>query len=106
MTMGPPFRHDAPGTSRDAAHSMAGRSPTVRDEVWGYLRERREYGATDQESQVDLQLTSDTQVPRRWELVKLGVVVDSGRKRRTRSNCSAVVWVASEFARAQSGGGA
>jgi len=62
------------------------------------LRERGEHGATDQEIQDALQLPSNTQIPRRWELVKAATVVASGRKRKTRSNCPATVWVASEFA--------
>ena len=62
------------------------------------LRERGEHGATDQEIQDALQLASNTEIPRRWELVNAGAVVASKRKRLTRSNCPAIVWVLSEFA--------
>ena len=71
----PPVRNDAPETSRVGEH-----------------------GATDQEIQDALQLPSNTEIPRRWELVNAGAVVASGRKRKTRSNRPATVWVLSEFA--------
>ena len=95
----PPAHHNAPaGTSSIAADRIAGYTVTLRAEVLSMLRERGEHGATDQEIQDALQLPSNTQIPRRWELVKAATVVASGRKRKTRSNCPATVWVASEFA--------
>ena len=74
--------------------------------VLSMLRERGEHGATDQEIQDALQLPSNTEIPRRWELVNAGAVVASGRKRKTRSNCPATVWVLSEFAPNPEGGAA
>lgn len=102
----PPVRNDAPETSRVAAGRIAGHAGTLRAAVLSMLRERGEHGATDQEIQTALELSSDTEVPRRWELVKAGAVVASGRKRKTRSNCPATVWVLSEFAPKREGGAA
>ncbi len=93
----PPVRNDAPETSRVAAGRIAGRTGTLRAAVLAMLRERGEQGATDQEIQDALELSSSTENPRRWELVNAGAVVASGRKRKTRSNCPATVWVLSEF---------
>jgi len=102
----PPVRNDAPETSRVAARRIAGHARTLRAAVLAMLRERGEHGATDQEIQDALQLPSNTQVPRRWELVKAGAAVASGQKRKTRSNCPATVWVLSEFAPKPEGGAA
>jgi hypothetical protein len=102
----PPVRHNAPETSRVAASRIAGHAGTLRAAVLSMLRERGEHGATDQELQDALRLPSNTQIPRRWELVNAGAVVASGRKRKTHSNCPATVWVASEFAPKPEGGAA
>ena len=96
--LSPPVRHDAPATSLVAADRIADHAGTLRAAVLAMLRERGEHGATDQELQTALGLSSDTEVPRRWELVNAGEVAASGRKRKTRSNRPATVWVASEFA--------
>jgi hypothetical protein len=102
----PPVRNDAPETSRIAADRIAGHAGTLRAAVLDLLRERGEHGATDQEIQDALQLPSNTEIPRRWELVNAGAVVASGRKRKTRSNCPATVWVLSEFGPKAEGGAA
>lgn len=97
--MTPPAHHRAPvGTSDVAARRIAGHAGTLRAAVRALLRERGEYGATDQEIQDALSLPSNTQIPRRWELMNTGEVVASGRKRPTRSGRPATVWVLSEFA--------
>ncbi len=98
LSLMPPVLNDAPDTSRIAAVRVGGHAGTLRAAVLAILRERGEHGATDQEIQTALDLPSNTEIPRRWELVKTGAVVASGRKRKTRSNCPATVWVLSEFA--------
>jgi hypothetical protein len=104
--MSPALRHDAPETSRIAADRIAGRTATLRAAVLSMLRDRGEYGATDQEIQTALQLPSNTEIPRRWELVNAGIVAASGRKRSTTSGCPARVWVLSELAPKSEGGAA
>lgn len=94
----PPVRNDAPETSRIAARRIARHAGTLRAAVLSMLRERGEHGATDQEIQDALRLPSNTEIPRRWELVNAGAVRASGRTRRTQSNRPATVWVLSEFA--------
>lgn len=101
----PPVRRNARDTSREAAERVAGRSATLRAQVLAHLRACGAHGATDQEMQGALALHSDTQVPRRWELVRAGAVVASGARRRTRSGCSAIVWIAREHAHGAAGRG-
>ena len=94
MTM-PPSHHNAPNeTSAQAAASVADCAPILRAQVLAFLASRGERGATDQETQDALGLSSDTQVPRRWELVKSGMVGATDRRRPTRSGRGATVWVA------------
>jgi hypothetical protein len=106
LPLSPALRHDAPETSRIAAERIAGRTATLRAAVLAMLRERGEYGATDQEIQDALSLPSNTEIPRRWELVNAGAVVASGRKRPTQSGCPARVWVLAQFAPKREGGAA
>lgn len=89
----PPAHRNAPPTSRIAARRIAGRTATLRAAVLGLLVERGDDGATDEEIQLALGLASNTEIPRRWELVNLRLVVASGRRRPTRSGCPATVWV-------------
>ena len=99
-TIPAPAHHAAPrGTSEVAAQRIAKAAPNLRDAVLALLRERGERGATDQEMQAELGLTSNTQIPRRWELVRLGLVRDSGQRRPTASGRSATVWVVASIAR-------
>jgi hypothetical protein len=49
-------------------------------------------GATDEELQVALGLDGSTERPRRGELAKGGLVVESGATRLTRSGKHAIVW--------------
>ena len=102
----PPVRRNAPETSRIAASRIAGHAGTLQAAVFAFLRERGAHGATDQEIQEALALPSNTQIPRRWELVRIGAVVKSGTKRKTRSKCPAIVWVLSEYAPKPEGGAA
>ena len=81
-------------TSFQAALHIESSAERLRAKVLAFLLAQGENGATDQEMQTALNLSSDTQAPRRWELSKkLGLVVDSGRRRKTRSGVNAIVWV-------------
>jgi hypothetical protein len=66
-------------------------SMKLREKVHAYLKARPE-GATDEEISIDLKLQSDTARPRRRELQLAGLVIDSGRTRKTTNNRNAVVW--------------
>jgi hypothetical protein len=64
-----------------------------RDQVLQYITQCGTFGATDEEVQVQIPMPANTQRPRRIELVRRGLVVDSGRTRRTASGVAAVVWI-------------
>lgn len=94
----PPSHHQAPaGTSHVAARRVARRALSLRAAVLEVLTRRGELGATDQEMQEALGLPSNTQIPRRWELVKAGKARASKLRRLTRSGCPATVWVLSGY---------
>lgn len=82
-------------TSRAAAEAIADGAPTLRRRVFGALEAAAPDGMTDEEMQVALRMSANTQRPRRVELERAGLVEDSGRTRPTRAGRLAVVWVAS-----------
>lgn len=85
-------------TSRAAAVEIEPSAATLRGQVLAHIRKCGYDGATDDESQVDLGMNPSTQRPRRIELWRAGFIVDSGRRRMTRGNRMAVVWVSSDKA--------
>lgn len=92
----PPHRQT--DTSVAAAVAIAPKVPELRARVLAELLQRGRRGATDHELCAALGLIKDTVAPRRTELRDDGLVVDSGRRRRTPSGRSAIVWVAVECA--------
>lgn len=62
--------------------------------VLDYITKKEAYGATDEEIQVALNLSPNTERPRRIELVAQGLVEKSGITRLTSSHRKAAVWVA------------
>lgn len=81
-------------TSRSAARQIESQAESLRGKVYRFLKECPHYGATDEELQSILNMEANTQRPRRVELVDKGLVYDSGKKRKTKSGRSAVVWCA------------
>jgi hypothetical protein len=55
-------------------------------------------GATDAEVELETGFRAQSVSPRRGELVTLGVIVDSGQRRRTPSGRSAIVWILATLA--------
>lgn len=86
--------HNRTETSTAAAVAIASDAPRLRNLVYWYIADRAERGATDQECQLALGLSSQTQGPRRVELVASGHVKDSGDRRLTLSGRKAIVWTA------------
>lgn len=84
--------HNGTPTSKEAAEKCTTGS-SVRAKILRLLKAVGDYGATDEEIQVALDIPGDTQRPRRYELVKRGYVRDSGVKRKTSSGRRAVVWI-------------
>ena len=81
-------------TSLEAAIAAEPNAGTQRRRVLDKMREFLSTGLTDHEMQYLLHLNPSTQRPRRVELVKAGLVKDSGNTRLTPSGRRAVVWVA------------
>ncbi len=89
----PPYqRHST--TSRTAAEKAATSANTLRAKVYEAICTAGSWGATDDELQSALMMNPSTQRPRRIELVKQGLVEDSGKTRATRSGRKATVWIA------------
>lgn len=82
--------HTTTIAARVSIHSIA---KTLRRRVLLYIFERGSDGATLEEMEIALAMPGNTVRPRRQELEKKGLVVDSGRTRPTTSGRSAVVWV-------------
>lgn len=96
LPLAPPAHHNAPpGTSSVAADRIAGHARTLRAAVLRFIVAQGPHGATDDEGEAALGIKPQTYTPRRGELVALGLVVDSGRRRNTSSDRPAAVWIAS-----------
>jgi len=80
-------------TRRDAARSIDAHLQRLQAAVLRFLDERGARGATDCEIRESLRLAGDTARARRCELRDAGLILDSGRRRPTRSGRKAVVWV-------------
>jgi hypothetical protein len=88
----PALAQEHSDTSRAAARWIEPKRPNLRVRVYAVIKR---YGsATDEEIQLETGLNPSTVRPRRVELVELGLVRDSGRRRPTRSGRRAVVWEA------------
>ena len=88
----PPHVKDS-DTSWEAALRVAGSAGSVRRRVFRYITSCLHYGTTDEEIEIELELRHQTASARRRELVILGLVIDSGKRRPTSSGCTATVWV-------------
>lgn len=88
-------------TSTLAAISIEPSAPTLRARVLELLQKFGRVGMTDEQMQIALQMNPSTERPRRLELVAAGLVMDSGRTRKTVSGRKATVWVVYENRAAQ-----
>lgn len=80
-------------TSREAAQRIQGGANRLRARVLAWFIDRGPAGGTDEEAQLALAMKTQTETPRRNELMKMGLLVDSGRRRPTSSGRQATVWV-------------
>lgn len=93
--MRPPFRHNAPkGTSEVAAQMIASRTPNQRARIYRAILSSGSHGLTDDEGETQLDIFSASYSARRGELVKLGLIRDTGNRRLTQRGCPAAVWAA------------
>ena len=81
-------------TSRAAALAAEPHAGTKRAILLAFLRGRGDLGATDEEMQVCVPMSPNTQRPRRVELVEGRHIENSGRIRKTMGGVDAVVWIA------------
>lgn len=79
-------------TSSAAAESIKPSAGTLRAKVLDCIV--RSSGVTDEEIATRLVMNPSTARPRRLELVEMGLVKDSGERRKTRAGRASVVWVA------------
>lgn len=92
---------DAPGysnpsTSKGAAESVKERAAPMRQRFLAELQVRGSFGATCDELEQAFDMAHQTVSARFTELKLKGLVVDSGKKRPTRSGRAAIVWHAKE----------
>lgn len=107
LRLTPPANRNAPhGTSDVAARRIAGSAPNLRARILANIVACGADGATDDEGEAALGIKPQTYTPRRGELVALGLVADSGRRRNTGSGRPATVWVAVARALGAEGGAA
>lgn len=84
-------RHSA--TSRGAATAILPALGKLQAAVLAYITRYGALGATDQEIQAGLAMDPSTERPRRVELLRKGLIRQSG-ERTTRAGRKAAVWVA------------
>ncbi len=86
-------RSDHPETSHEAAKDMKSSAATLRAMVLKQIRVSGN-GLADEEGIALLKMNPSTYRPRRVELVERGLVKDSGRRTKTASGRSAIIWIA------------
>jgi hypothetical protein len=90
VPLDPPMQRHSE-TSRAAAEQAKPGAATQRQTVLEHIEAMG--GLTDEQISDQLGISPNAARPRRVELVRLGLVADSGRKRATRSGRMASVWV-------------
>lgn len=88
-------RNDHPDTAHEAARMILPKSGTLRRRVYDYISATGWYGATDDEIQRHLNMSGNTERPRRVELIDLDLIKDSGRRRASYGR-NRIVWVTTE----------
>jgi hypothetical protein len=81
-------------TSLEAAEAIADVAGRLRRRVYQHVVTCGATGTTDDAAEVALDMKHTTYTARRGELVKQGLVADSGHKGTTRSGRRATLWVA------------
>jgi hypothetical protein len=97
----PPTFANAPITRAAAGVAIRPDAARLRAKVFEYVKGRGAAGATDAEIQAALDMSGDTERPRRRELQQAGFIGDSGQVRQTPSGRAAVVWIAVDSPREQ-----
>jgi hypothetical protein len=85
-------------TSREAYESIEDDAPTLRVKVYQLAEVRQLNGITCDEAEIVFAGRHQTISPRFTELTKAGALIDSGKRRKTRSGRNAIVWIAKKYA--------
>lgn len=96
-------RNDHPETAQEAAKAIKLRSGTQRASVLLELLQadlKTWHGMSDEDLQRTLRMGASSERPRRVELVRMGFVVDSGKRAPTTSGMDAILWTITEAGRA------
>jgi predicted transcriptional regulator len=80
-------------TSQAAGRDIDPYAVGLRAKVYGAIARAGAEGLTDLEIEEQTGLAGSTVRPRRVELVRLGLVRDSGRTRETKSGRKATIWI-------------
>lgn len=64
-----------------------------RQKILGFIHAKGSDGATIEEIERGMKMSGNTVRPRRQELEEMGIVLDSGRRRKTEKGRNAIVWV-------------
>ena len=89
----PPARRNE-DTQAGGAAAIAARAPALRQRVLGFVRGQAARGATNEEISAALALKMCSVCGRVNELVQLGLIHDSGQRRRALSGVEVKIWVA------------
>ena len=81
-------------TSIAAADAIKPSADTLRKRVYDYIKAQGPHGATDEECQMSLGMSGNTQRPRRVELFQQCKICMAAEMRVTRAGRKANVWVA------------
>jgi hypothetical protein len=84
-------------TSLEALDSVREQFPRLQGQVYYLILNAGAHGATDDEIEYNTGLRHQTASARRRELVILGKIKDSGRRRLTRSGRRATVWIVDQL---------
>ena len=89
----PKTPHNNTPTSRIAAKLAERFAASQQEQVFQFIEQAGEHGATDQEIESTLGIAGNSVRPRRRKLVELGRVKESGNLRLTLSHSPASVWI-------------
>lgn len=94
-----PAKGTAMATRRAARAALEPKLGRLQGIVLRGLVDRGSHGATDEELAAELSMKDSTCRARRIELTEVGLVIDSGRKRKLKSGFRGAVWVAAAASR-------
>ena len=83
-------------TSIATANAVVPKTDSWRRKIYDYVQARGFDGATDQEIEIALHLSGNTERPTRITLVRDNYLVDTGRTRRNELGHECIVWACTD----------